>query len=57
MSLTRFVEFKGKIICIGKNYGAHAKEMGGNVPEKPIVFLKPGLYKYEFPCLHFFSFI
>ena len=42
MSLNRFVEFRGKIICIGKNYGAHAKEMGGTVPEKPIVFLKPG---------------
>ena len=42
MRLARFVEFGRKIICIGKNYGAHAKEMGGTVPEKPIVFLKPG---------------
>jgi 2-keto-4-pentenoate hydratase/2-oxohepta-3-ene-1,7-dioic acid hydratase in catechol pathway len=30
-----------KIICIGKNYGAHAEEMGGNVPQEPLMFLKP----------------
>tara|TARA_B100000609_G_C17207427_1_gene431775 strand:- start:356 stop:961 length:606 start_codon:yes stop_codon:yes gene_type:complete len=30
-----------KIICIGKNYLEHAKEMGDIAPEKPILFLKP----------------
>jgi 2-keto-4-pentenoate hydratase/2-oxohepta-3-ene-1,7-dioic acid hydratase in catechol pathway len=30
-----------KIICIGKNYGAHVEEMGGNVPQEPLMFLKP----------------
>lgn len=30
-----------KIICIGKNYADHAKEMGGTAPEKPVFFLKP----------------
>ena len=25
-----------KIICIGRNYEAHAKEMGNDVPQKPI---------------------
>jgi 2-keto-4-pentenoate hydratase/2-oxohepta-3-ene-1,7-dioic acid hydratase in catechol pathway len=30
-----------KIICVGKNYLAHAKELGDAVPEKPIIFLKP----------------
>ena len=30
-----------KIICIGKNYLEHAKEMGDIAPEKPIFFLKP----------------
>ncbi|MGD8780530.1 MAG: fumarylacetoacetate hydrolase family protein [Ignavibacteria bacterium] len=30
-----------KIVCVGKNYAAHAKEMGGEVPEFPIIFLKP----------------
>jgi len=39
--LTRFVEFGRKIVCVGKNYGLHAKEMGSAVPTKPIIFLKP----------------
>ena len=30
-----------KILCVGKNYAAHAKEMGGEVPPDPLVFLKP----------------
>ncbi len=30
-----------KIICLGKNYLEHAKELGDKVPEKPVIFLKP----------------
>ncbi|MCL2778171.1 MAG: fumarylacetoacetate hydrolase family protein [Polyangiaceae bacterium] len=30
-----------KIVCVGRNYAAHAKEMGGNVPSEPLLFLKP----------------
>jgi acylpyruvate hydrolase len=30
-----------KIICIGRNYAEHARELGNAVPEKPVVFLKP----------------
>lgn len=30
-----------KIICIGKNYLDHAKELGDVVPEMPVLFLKP----------------
>lgn len=30
-----------KIICLGKNYLEHAKELGDAVPEKPVLFLKP----------------
>lgn len=30
-----------KIICIGKNYAAHAKEMKSAVPSEPVFFLKP----------------
>lgn len=30
-----------KIICVGKNYEAHAKELGDAVPVKPVLFLKP----------------
>lgn len=31
----------GKLLCIGRNYAEHADEMGGDVPEEPMVFLKP----------------
>lgn len=30
-----------KIVCVGKNYEEHAKELGGEVPDKPLIFLKP----------------
>jgi 2-keto-4-pentenoate hydratase/2-oxohepta-3-ene-1,7-dioic acid hydratase in catechol pathway len=30
-----------KCVCIGKNYAAHAAEFGMEVPEEPLVFLKP----------------
>ncbi len=30
-----------KIICIGRNYADHAKELNNPVPEKPLVFMKP----------------
>ncbi|MDO5662148.1 MAG: fumarylacetoacetate hydrolase family protein [Brachybacterium sp.] len=32
---------RSKIVCVGKNYAAHAEEMGGEVPEQPLLFLKP----------------
>ena len=32
---------RSKVVCIGKNYADHAKEMGGEVPDEPIIFLKP----------------
>lgn len=31
----------GKLLCIGRNYAEHADEMGRNVPDEPMVFLKP----------------
>jgi 2-keto-4-pentenoate hydratase/2-oxohepta-3-ene-1,7-dioic acid hydratase in catechol pathway len=30
-----------KVICIGKNYAAHAAEMGGEAPKDPVIFIKP----------------
>ncbi len=30
-----------KIICVGRNYVAHARELGNEVPERPLLFLKP----------------
>ena len=32
---------RSKVVCIGKNYADHAAEMGGVVPDEPIIFLKP----------------
>lgn len=30
-----------KIVCVGRNYVAHARELGNEVPERPLLFLKP----------------
>jgi 2-keto-4-pentenoate hydratase/2-oxohepta-3-ene-1,7-dioic acid hydratase in catechol pathway len=30
-----------KIICVGRNYVEHAKELGNEVPERPLLFFKP----------------
>ncbi|MBI2418282.1 MAG: fumarylacetoacetate hydrolase family protein [Ignavibacteriales bacterium] len=31
----------GKIMCVGRNYAEHAKELGNDVPTFPIIFMKP----------------
>lgn len=31
----------GKIVCVGRNYSKHAKELGNEIPDKPVLFLKP----------------
>ena len=31
----------GKVICVGRNYAAHAQERGADVPDVPLLFLKP----------------
>ena len=30
-----------KIFCVGRNYVAHAQELGNEVPDEPIIFMKP----------------
>jgi 2-keto-4-pentenoate hydratase/2-oxohepta-3-ene-1,7-dioic acid hydratase in catechol pathway len=30
-----------KIVCVGRNYADHAKELGNPVPTEPLIFLKP----------------
>ena len=30
-----------KVVAVGKNYADHAAEMGGEVPDEPVIFLKP----------------
>lgn len=31
----------GKVVCIGRNYAEHIKELGSQTPDKPVVFIKP----------------
>jgi 5-carboxymethyl-2-hydroxymuconate isomerase len=31
----------GKIVCVGRNYVEHIQELGNDIPEKPVLFLKP----------------
>ena len=31
----------GKIVCVGRNYAEHAKELGNEPPAEPLIFLKP----------------
>lgn len=35
------MERPGKIVCVGRNYREHAKEMGNDVPSQPMLFFKP----------------
>ncbi len=30
-----------KIFCVGRNYVAHAKELGNEIPDEPVIFMKP----------------
>lgn len=30
-----------KIFCIGRNYAEHARELNNEVPERPVIFMKP----------------
>jgi 2-keto-4-pentenoate hydratase/2-oxohepta-3-ene-1,7-dioic acid hydratase in catechol pathway len=30
-----------KIFCVGRNYAEHAKELGNEIPEEPVIFMKP----------------
>lgn len=40
-SMLRCPVTPSKILCIGRNYAAHAKELGNDVPAEPLLFLKP----------------
>ncbi len=31
----------GKIVCIGRNYAEHIKELGNQTPDQPVIFMKP----------------
>jgi 2-keto-4-pentenoate hydratase/2-oxohepta-3-ene-1,7-dioic acid hydratase in catechol pathway len=38
---TEFSKRPSKIVCVGRNYRAHAAELGNDVPREPLLFLKP----------------
>ncbi len=31
----------GKIVCLGRNYADHIKELGNETPDRPVIFIKP----------------
>ena len=35
------IDRPSKIVCVGRNYAAHAAELGNEVPSEPLIFLKP----------------
>ncbi len=35
------IQSPSKIVCVGRNYLEHAKELGNDVPKEPLIFLKP----------------
>ncbi|KAG4942214.1 hypothetical protein AAZX31_17G027300 [Glycine max] len=37
----KLLELSTKIVAVGRNYAAHAKELGNAVPKEPVLFLKP----------------
>ncbi|KAH7678684.1 acylpyruvate hydrolase protein [Dioscorea alata] len=40
-SCQKLFEMGTKIIAVGRNYAAHAKELGNAVPKEPVLFMKP----------------
>lgn len=40
-AVPRVLDKPSKIVCVGRNYAEHAKELGNEVPKEPLIFLKP----------------
>jgi len=38
---SQFSHVLGKIVCVGRNYAEHAKELNNPIPTEPILFIKP----------------
>lgn len=36
----QLLPYPSKAVCVGRNYGVHAKELNNEVPEEPIIFIK-----------------
>jgi 2-keto-4-pentenoate hydratase/2-oxohepta-3-ene-1,7-dioic acid hydratase in catechol pathway len=37
----RNAQFTSKVVCIGRNYAAHAQELNNPIPSSPLLFIKP----------------
>ena len=42
----------GKLVCVGRNYAEHAKELNNPVPTEPLLFIKPGFVLSDLPRRH-----
>ena len=40
----------GKIVCIGRNYAEHARELNNPVPDEPLLFIKPATSAVHIPA-------
>lgn len=53
--------YPSKIVCIGRNYVGHIKELGNEMPTEPVIFLKPNsaistiIYSAKEPAIHYES--
>ncbi|KAJ3152031.1 Acylpyruvase fahd1, mitochondrial [Geranomyces variabilis] len=47
--LRTFTAFGKKIVCVGRNYAAHAAELGNPLPKTPLLFLKPSTSYVQAP--------
>jgi 2-keto-4-pentenoate hydratase/2-oxohepta-3-ene-1,7-dioic acid hydratase in catechol pathway len=51
--------FPSKIVCIGRNYVDHIKELGNEIPKEPVIFIKPNsaisshIHSSEIDEIHF----
>ena len=51
--------FPSKIVCIGRNYVDHIKELGNEIPKEPVIFIKPNsaisadIHSSAFDEIHF----
>jgi 2-keto-4-pentenoate hydratase/2-oxohepta-3-ene-1,7-dioic acid hydratase in catechol pathway len=51
--------YPSKLVCIGRNYADHIEELGNEVPEEPVIFIKPnsaisaGIQSSETDAIHF----
>ncbi len=47
---TEFPHALGKIVCVGRNYADHAKELNNPIPKQPLLFIKPATAAVAIPA-------